>query len=42
MAKMNSLADLVEEYYEPEFDRISEGDAKESIKKTKRTIAEWN
>ena len=42
MAKMNSLADLVEEYYEPEFDRISEGDAKESIKKTKRMIAEWN
>ena len=42
MANMNSLADLVEEYYEPEFDRISEGDAKESIKKTKRMIAEWN
>ena len=40
--KMNALADLVEEYYEPEFDRISEGDARESIKKTKRMIAEWN
>ncbi len=41
-AKMNDLADLVEEYYEPEFDRISEGDARESLKKTKRMIAEWN
>ena len=41
-AKMNALADLVEEYYEPEFDRISEGDARESLKKTKRMIAEWN
>ena len=41
-AKMNALADLVEEYYEPEFDRISEGDARESLKKTKRMISEWN
>ena len=42
LANMNALADLVEEYYEPEFDRISAGDARESLKKTKRMIAEWN
>ena len=42
LANMNALADLVEEYYEPEFDRISEGDARDSLKKTKRMIAEWN
>ena len=42
LANMNALADLVEEYYEPEFDRIAEGDARESLKNTKRMITEWN
>ena len=39
---LQKLADLVEEYYEPEFDKISSGDVKASIEKTRRLIAEWN
>jgi hypothetical protein len=39
---MKGLADIVEEYYEPEFDKISEGDVKSSIEKTRRLILGWN
>lgn len=39
---LNSLADLIEEYYEPEFDKISEGDVKASIERTRKVITEWN
>lgn len=36
------LADLIEEYYEPEFDKISAGDVKMSIEKTRGVISRWN
>ena len=36
------LAKLVGEYYQPEFDKISEGDVKASLEKTRRLVAEWN
>lgn len=36
------LADLIEEYYEPEFDKISAGDVKASIENTRRVISKWN
>lgn len=36
------LADLIEEYYEPEFDKISAGDVKNSIEKTRGVISRWN
>lgn len=36
------LAKLVGEYYQPEFDQISEGDVKASLEKTRRLVAEWN
>ncbi len=39
---MDSLADLIEEYYEPEFDEISEGDVKASIENTRKVIGKWN
>jgi hypothetical protein len=39
---LSNLADLIEEYYEPEFDKISEGDVKASIEKTRKVISEWN
>ena len=39
---LNNLADLIEEYYEPEFDKISEGDVKASIERTRKVISEWN
>ena len=39
---LNNLADLIEEYYEPEFDKISEGDVKASIERTRKVITEWN
>lgn len=39
---MKELAMLIEEFYKPEFDKISEGDVKVSISKTKRMITEWN
>ena len=38
---MKGLAMLIEEFYKPEFDKISQGDVKVSIAKTKRMIAEW-
>lgn len=40
--ELSSLADLIEEYYEPEFDKISAGDVKESIGKTRSVITKWN
>ena len=36
------LTKLVGEYYQPEFDKISEGDVKASLEKTRRLVAEWN
>ena len=36
------LAKLIGEYYQPEFDQISEGDVKASLEKTRRLVAEWN
>lgn len=39
---LDALADLIEEYYEPEFDKISEGDVKASIERTRKVITEWN
>lgn len=39
---LDALADLIEEYYEPEFDKISEGDVKASIERTRKVISEWN
>lgn len=40
--ELNNLADLIEEYYEPEFDKISVGDVKASIQKTREVISKWN
>lgn len=39
---LEDLADLIEEYYEPEFDKISAGDVKASIENTRRVISKWN
>lgn len=36
------LYELVEEYYEPEFARRSEGDIKKSIDKTRKVIEKWS
>ena len=36
------LTKLVGEYYQPEFDKISEGDVKASLEKSRRLVAEWN
>ena len=36
------LAKLVGEYYQPEFDKISEGDVRASLERTRRLVAEWN
>ena len=40
--EFDNLADLIEEYYEPEFDKISVGDVKASIEKTRGVISKWN
>ncbi|MBR1796933.1 MAG: hypothetical protein IJ757_02830 [Clostridiales bacterium] len=40
-ARLESLAALIEEYYEPEFDKISVGDVKASIERTRKVISEW-
>ncbi len=40
--ELDNLADLIEEYYEPEFDKISVGDVKASIEKTRGVISKWN
>jgi len=39
---LQDLANLIQEFYEPEFDKISEGDVMLAIDKTKRMIIEWN
>lgn len=39
---LQGLADLIEEFYAPEFDKISSGDVITSIDKTKRMISAWN
>ena len=39
---MPVLAELVEEYYRPEFEKESLGDVKNSIEKTQRAIERWN
>ena len=36
------LTKLVGEYYQPEFDKISEGDVRASLERTRRLVAEWN
>ena len=36
-----NIADLIEEYYQPEFDKISAGDVKASIEKTRGVISKW-
>jgi GTPase Era involved in 16S rRNA processing len=36
------LTKLVGEYYQPEFDKISEGDVRASLEKSRRLVAEWN
>ena len=40
--ELDNLADLIEEYYEPEFDKISVGDVKASIEKTRGVISKRN
>ena len=40
--ELDNLADLIEEYYEPEFDKISVGDVKASFEKTRGVISKWN
>ena len=40
--ELSALSDLIEEYYEPEFDKISAGDVKESIERTRKVITQWN
>lgn len=36
------LASLVGEYYQPEFDKISEGDVRDALQKSRRLVSEWN
>ncbi len=36
------LAKLVGEYYQPEFDQISEGDVRDHLAKSRRLVSEWN
>lgn len=36
------LYELIEEYYDPEFSKISRGNIKESIEKTKGVIGRWS
>ena len=40
--EFGSLAELVEEYYEPEFDKISEGDVRQSLENSRRLVRQWN
>lgn len=40
--KFQGLAALVGEYYQPEFDQISEGDVRDSLMKSRRLMSEWN
>ena len=40
--EFKGLTDLVGEYYKPEFDKISEGDVRASLAKSRRLVSEWN
>ncbi len=40
--KIPYLYELVSEYYEPEFAKISRGDIRKSIEKTRKVIEKWN
>ena len=40
--EFKELTMLVGEYYQPEFDKISEGDVRSSLEKSRRLVAEWN
>ena len=40
--EFKELTMLVGEYYKPEFDKISEGDVRASLEKSRRLVAEWN
>lgn len=39
---MPKLSELVSEYYDPEFSKVSEGNIVSSIKKTRTVIEKWN
>ena len=40
--EFKDLASLVSEYYQPEFDKISEGDVRTHLEKSRRLVSEWN
>ena len=40
--EFKELTMLVGEYYKPEFDKISEGDVRASLEKSRRLVAGWN
>ena len=40
--EFEGLTHLVGEYYKPEFDKISEGDVRASLAKSRRLVSEWN
>ncbi len=40
--EFKDLTMLVGEYYRPEFDKISEGDVRASLEKSRRLVAGWN
>ena len=40
--EFKDLASLVGEYYQPEFDKISEGDVRDALAKSRRLVTEWN
>ena len=40
--EFKDLAKLVGEYYQPEFDQISEGDVRDHLAKSRRLVSEWN
>ena len=40
--EFSDLASLVGEYYQPEFDKISEGDVRDALQKSRRLVSEWN
>ncbi len=40
--KLPALSNLIEEYYDPEFSKISKGNILSSIEKTRKEIEKWN
>ena len=40
--EFGGLTELVGEYYQPEFDSISEGDVRASLARSRRLVSEWN